>query len=125
MAEGFDDIDMTEMGRRYPEYDDMTYEDLNLEREKLENEDNLLDETIDETVELDKRREYVKYLLDTKFSNEVTETSFPTLPYDRIDPRKPDERQEFIVSEFIKDEYKTHVDFDKLMGIRKNYEFVK
>ena len=57
MAEGFDDIDMTEMRREYPEYDDMSYSDLALECEKLENEENLLDETTDETVELDKRRE--------------------------------------------------------------------
>ena len=56
MAEGFDDIDMTEMRREYPEYDDMSYSDLALEREKLENEENLLDETTDETMELDKRR---------------------------------------------------------------------
>ena len=63
MAEGFDDMtEMTEMKNKYPEYDDMSYEDLAREDDKLENEDNLPDETTNDTVELDERRKYVKYL---------------------------------------------------------------
>ena len=50
MAEGFDDIDMTKMRREYPEYDDMSCRDLALERVKLENEDNLLDGTTDDSL---------------------------------------------------------------------------
>ena len=74
MAEALDDLKMTEMRRKYPEYDDMSYNDFAAEDDKLEAEDNQLNETIDEAIELDIRRDYEKKLMEEKFPNEVGET---------------------------------------------------
>ena len=131
MAEGgFGDIDMQKMERKYPEYDDMSYDELTLEDQRLEDKDNLLDVITDETIDRGERRNYLKKLIDEKFPDRERETSFgdkvfPEPRGDRVDLRKPDERQEFIVSEFIKDENKTRVHPDALQEIRNNYEFVR
>ena len=64
MAEAFDDLKMTEMRRKYPEYDDMSYDDFAANDDRLEAEHNLLNETIDEAIELDRRREYLKKVME-------------------------------------------------------------
>ena len=59
----------------------LSHEDLALERERLENEDNLLNETRDEAAELDKRREYVRIQIEKKFPETADkETSFIARP---------------------------------------------
>ena len=100
----------------------MSYSDLALERERLDNEDNLLDETNDETVEFDKRREYVRILMEKKFP-EIgdKETSFINRPEAHY--IAPDQTTDFVAQKFMKEKYGvTTIDGDTLMGIRLKYE---
>ena len=108
---------MTEMRREYPEYDDMSHSDLALERERLENEENLLDERTDETVELDKRREYIRILMGKKFPGiGDKETSF----IDR--PKHPDQTVDFVAQRFTREKYGATIDGYALMEIILKYE---
>ena len=88
---------MTEMRREYLEYDDMTYDDLVREDDRLKNEDNLLDETTDKAIELGKRREYVKNLMGKKFPDMVD------VGGDELS--RPDQMTSSVVQWFVSEEY--------------------
>ena len=70
MAEGFDDFEMKDLSRKYPEYDDMNEQELNDEYDSLTQKClNLLrDDTNpqDEIISVNERTNYIDRILENR-----------------------------------------------------------
>ena len=86
MAKGFEEFEMKDLGRNYPEYDDMNIEELNNEYDSItQKRSNLLgDNTVTQDngqfVNIKERTNYIDCILENRYGSragsEAVETTF-------------------------------------------------
>ena len=103
---GFEDFEMKYLDRKYPEYDDMTREELNDKYDSLTQDRlNLRDDTgnKDEIISVKERVDYINHLQENTFGSRAGETTF-TISNNEIE-NNPENEEIFTVQEFIRKIY--------------------